>query len=207
MSDAVKAVYAAHTDAEIRAAYEGWANDYDRDLMAMGYRLPTLMTAVVLDHLTPRSGQILDAGCGTGLHAEMLPHFGFERLCGLDPSEAMLEVAREKGIYAALSQGFLGDGMAQFETDQFDGALSCGTITPGHAGVSSFDDLIRAVRCGGHIVFSLRDDAGQDPAYEARMRALEEEGAWRQLYRSHLIQTMPYGEPEVFNRVFVYEVL
>lgn len=204
--DAIEKLYKAGSSEELRAAYEAWANRYDQDLMSTGYRLPALVSTVALKFLGETKGPILDAGCGTGLHAEVLPQFGME-LIGLDPSPAMLEVARAKNIYAHLYEGGLGDGLSQFGDNQFEGALSSGAITPGHAGPSSFDDLIRVVTSGGKIVFSLREDAGQDPAYQARIDALKAEGAWREIFSSERIQTLPYSEPEVFNRVNVMEVL
>ena len=55
----------------------------------------------------------------------------------------------------------LGDKL-DYETGEFDAVISVGVFTLGHAPSSSFDELIRITKSGGHIVFSLRTDVYQD---------------------------------------------
>ncbi|MEM7506967.1 MAG: hypothetical protein AAF415_09470 [Pseudomonadota bacterium] len=85
------------------------------------------------------------------------------------------------------------------------GAVLCiGTITPNHAPPESLDGLLRAASPGAPIVFSLRDDAAQEPAYPDRVAALTTAGAWRELWTSPSLQSMPYGAGEVTHRIHVY---
>ena len=84
--------------------------------------------------------------------------------------------------------------------------LSCGCITPGHAPAHSFDELIRVCRPGGLIVFSLRDDPAQDPAYPAALERLASIGAWEPVFVTSSFQSLPYGEPEITHRIHVYAV-
>jgi hypothetical protein len=58
----LEAVYSADTPEKAEAAYDGWASQYDADLMAMGYRLPWHFAACVLRHIPFGTGPVLDAG-------------------------------------------------------------------------------------------------------------------------------------------------
>ncbi len=210
MSDESKVAdsYHAATPEAQQAAYDNWAQSYERDLCAMGYRIPAMAAAVFTRHVASdaatANSPILDAGCGGGIQAEPLAALGYGPFTGIDLSEGMLAVARSKGIYADLRQMALG-GRLDFPDSTFAAVLSCGTITPGHAPPESFDDLIRVTRPSGRLVFSLRDDATQDPAYPAALERLTQSGAWRPVFATAPFQSMPYGEPDVFHCIHVYE--
>lgn len=198
-------VYGAKSQDDQEAAYDEWSARYERDLCAMGYRLPAVAAAVFAGHVPGDAGPILDAGCGGGLQAEPLSALGYGPIVGIDLSEGMLSVARSKGIYAELYRMALG-GRLDFPDDCFAAVFSTGAITPGHAPPESFDDLIRVTRPGGRLVFSLRVDAGQDPAYAAACDRLAAAGRWRHVFSTAEFLAMPYGEPDVRSRVHVYEV-
>lgn len=202
----VDRVYAAKSQDEQEAAYDEWSARYERDLCAMGYRLPAVAAAVFASHVAADAEPILDAGCGGGLQAEPLSTLGYGPIIGIDLSEGMLSVARSKGIYAELYRMALGDRL-DFPDDRFAAVFSTGAITPGHAPPESFEDLIRVTRPGGRLVFSLRSDAGQDPGYAAACDRLAAAGRWRHIFSTAEFQPMPYGEPEVTSRVHVYEVV
>ena len=203
----VQKVYAAKTQDAQEAAYDDWAADYERDLCAMGYRSPIFAATVFARFVSPADGPVLDAGCGGGLQAEPLAALGFEDITGLDLSDGMLGVARAKGIYSALVKAPLGAGLPEFQDNQFTACISVGTITPGHAPASAFDDLIRVTRSGGKIVTTLRNDPDQDPSYMARIDALSAAGKWRHVFTSGQFPAMPYGEPEVTSVIHVFETL
>jgi len=195
--------YKATSSENQQASYDNWADTYERDLCAMGYRLPAIAAAAFARFVPLDTGPILDAGCGGGIQAEALALLGYSPLIGLDLSGGMLEVARAKGIYAELHQGALGPKLDL--PDNSKGAVLCiGTITPNHAPPDSFEGLIRVARPGAAIVFSLRDDPAQDPAYPDKVAALAEAGAWHAVWSSDSIQSMPYGAEEVTHRLHVF---
>jgi predicted TPR repeat methyltransferase len=200
------AVYAASSTDEAEHAYDAWASRYDADLMQMGYRLPWYFAATVLNHLPRDTGPILDAGCGTGLQIEPLHLMGWRGFTGIDLSTGMMAVARAKGLYDDLRRVTLGE-VLPFETGHFAATLSCGTITPGHAPIETLDELVRVTRKGGHLVFSLRHDAGQEPTYLAYPPMLEAMGRIRTVHLTPDFATMPLGEPDVRNKIHVCQVL
>lgn len=197
--------YKARSVGEQQAAYDDWAAAYERDLCAMGYRIPAMIGSVFARHVTADAAPILDAGCGGGIQAEPLAALGYGPIIGGDLSEGMLAIARDKGIYAELRQITLGERL-DFPDDHFAAVISSGVITPKHAPPHSFDELVRVTRPGGRIVFSLRDDPGQEPEYPAAIRRLSESGAWRAVFSTDGFRSMPYGEPDISHQVHVYEV-
>lgn len=202
----INRVYSAVSQDEQEEAYDEWSLDYERDLCAMGYRLPAAAAAVFAQHVSLDAGPILDAGCGTGLQAEPLATLGYGPIIGIDLSKGMLSVARGKTIYAELHQMALGHRLG-FSDGSFAAVFSMGTITPGHAPAESFEELIRVARPKAPIIFSLRSDEGQDPSYAETCNRLEAAGHWRHVMSTSEFVTMPYSEPDIKSRVHVYEVI
>lgn len=89
--------------AYVRDLFDAYADDFEAALVdRLGYRAPALIAAA-LDRAAPGRtfGHGLDLGCGTGLMAEALTS-RVARLDGVDLSPAMVEKARQKGLYADL---------------------------------------------------------------------------------------------------------
>jgi len=199
-------VYSAQTVEQAEVAYDDWAEKYEADVFAFGFRLPAAAATIWARFVALDSGPILDAGCGTGLQSESLALAGYQPITGVDLSEGMLSVAAKKGIYSELRQMTLGKRL-DFADAAFANTYSVGAITPGHAPANSFDELIRVTRVGGLIVFSLRVDEAQEPAYPAAVQALAAARRWRHEFETDDFATMPIGEPDVRSRVYVYRVL
>ena len=202
----VERVYKAQSADESRRAYDAWAETYEADLCAMGYRIPAIIAATFTRFVPPETTPILDAGCGGGIQTEALAQLGYTGFVGIDLSEGMLEIARRKGIYKHLQQQALGPQLP-FADNHFGAVISAGTITPGHAPPESLDEFVRITRPGAPIVFSLRSDRGQVPAYLQTLERLTRAGQWRHIFSTDSFQSMPYGEPEILNRIHVYEVV
>lgn len=202
--DQIKRVYGAQSNDEQEAAYDEWSARYERDLFAMGYRAPAMAAAVFARFVSPDTSPILDAGCGGGLQCEPLATLGYGPIVGIDLSEGMLSVAREKKIYESLHKMAMGNGL-DFPENTFGAVISVGTITPGHAPASSFRDLVHVARPGAPIVVSLRSDPGIDRDYWDTCCALEEAGKWRRLFTSEPYLPMPNTEPDIFCRAHVFE--
>ena len=169
-------VLQADSPAELGRAYAQWAEDYDADLVQrMGYAAPGVAAAQLQALVRDRDARILDAGCGTGLVGEALHALGYRALIGLDYSEAMLEQARRKAVYRSVHQG---DLMARldFEDAAFDAVICVGTFTLGHIGPSAFGELLRVVRPGGHLCFTVRDEAWDQDDYAGALEALVSAG-------------------------------
>jgi predicted TPR repeat methyltransferase len=155
-SGALGAVYGATRPDEVAALYDDWAETYDGEMAAAGYRHPTICLALLARHLPRGSTPILDAGAGTGLIGEWLGIMGYGDVEALDISEGMLAVAARKGAYAALHRLALG-GPLPFADATYAGIVSAGVFTSGHVGAEGLDELIRILKPGGVLVLTVKN--------------------------------------------------
>ncbi|MFC2011600.1 class I SAM-dependent DNA methyltransferase [Chloroflexota bacterium] len=201
----VQWIYTSKDNKELEERYDQWAKDYDSDLNEeFGYLGPQYAVQFFVRYV-PRDAIILDAGAGTGLVGTLLAKQGYKNLIAMDLSKGMLEEARKKNVYKELHQMVMGDPM-DYTTDFFDAVISIGVLTIGHAPASSFDELVRITRPGGHIVFSLRPDVYRDRGFKEKLDELEAAGKWKLAEVSEEIASLPKGEPDVKQNVWVYQV-
>ncbi len=142
------AVYDAKGAADVAALYDKWAETYDAEMAAAGYRHPSIALALLARHLPKGAAPLLDAGAGTGLIGQWLQIMGYPQVEALDISEGMLAVARTKKCYSAFHVLALG-GPLPFADGQFAGIISAGVFTSGHVGVEGLDELVRSCAEGG----------------------------------------------------------
>lgn len=179
-------VYASKSPEETAKGYDRWAETYDQDMGASGYRHPTICLALLARYIKTDNAAILDAGAGTGLIGEWLRIIGYRDLVALDASPGMLEVARRKGVYDELHQGFMGQTLP-FEDDRFTGAVSAGVFTlgrrsrrPGRSVARRPQGRIHRVHRKGSIARRNRLPAARRQAL--RQRELSTRGGDTELY-------------------------
>ncbi|MCA0276072.1 MAG: class I SAM-dependent methyltransferase [Proteobacteria bacterium] len=202
---ALDMVYAAETETQLAAAYAAWANGYDMETAALGYCLPFVISAWVARHVPKGEGPLLDAGCGTGLSGPYLGSLGYGEIEGLDLSEEMLELARARGGYGALTRAALG-GPLPWADGHFAGVFSTGVFTAGHAPASSLDELTRITRPGGFVIFTVRDVVLEAGGFREKFAGLEAAGKWLPIEESQPFRAFAVAEPEVLVKAFVFRV-
>ena len=171
-------VLEASSPEELMAAYSEWADNYDGDLLGeMGYVAPMIASKLLQNYLDRKDTRILDAGCGTGIVGELLHQGGYGNIEGLDYSQDMLNKARAKSIYKTLNRGDL-TGSLDIEDATFDAIISVGTFTCGHVGPEAFGELIRITKTGGHLCFTVREQAWEEDDYRAKLRNYENNSLW-----------------------------
>src|SRR5687768_3379117 len=104
---------------------ESWAKDYDAELFspgsfdaAMWEREQRLLDRIVQQHV-PRRESYLDFACGTGRVLSYVERH-FTTAVGLDISETMLAVARDRARIASLVQGDATRNPAVLDERRFD---------------------------------------------------------------------------------------
>ncbi len=198
-------VYASSSAEQSSAIYDGWAQEYEEHMKGAGYSHPAMVASMLTRHQPPGNGPVLDAGAGTGIMGEILTALGYSSIAGFDASEGMLAHAAAKDIYQELRPGMLGQPL-DYSDDCFAAAVASGVFTQGHAPLDGLDELVRATRPGGHIVFSIsRTYLGE--TFETKARALEEAGKWRQVDASERYNSTPLGDDVLMSQVFAFEVL
>jgi hypothetical protein len=85
--------------------------------------------------------------------------------------------------------------------------ISTGVFTEGHAPPSSFDELIRITRQGGHIIFTVRDDIYRDKGFREKQDLLAGAGRWKLLEMTDPVRAYTVGEQHIRAHFFVYQVL
>ncbi len=204
-STTLAAAFSARDAGELEARYAEWAETYDAENAAAGYRNPQLCAAFFARYVPPDARPILDAGCGTGLAGDCLRVLGYHGLTGIDLSRPMLAHAEALGFYDHLLPMVLGEPL-DFPDAHFAAVIATGVFTEGHAPHSSFDELIRITRPGGHLVFNVRDDIYEQQGFRERQHALETAGLWRLRERSDPFRPFTIREPQLRARIFVYQV-
>lgn len=205
VSDALNQVYAARNETELAAAYAAWSNGYDRETAALGYCLPFMIAAWVARHVPVDAGPLLDGGCGTGLSGPYLAALGYRDIDGLDMSAEMLALARGRGVYRNLIEAALG-GRLPIENATYAAVFSAGVFTEGHAPASSLDDLVRIVRPGGYVIFTVRDSVQEAGGFRARFADLERAGLWTRVEESPSFRAFAVAEPQMTVRAFVFRM-
>lgn len=202
-SGRLQKVYSARDNRELAQGYDEWAQDYEDDMLGLGYAIPAVAAGFVGRHVPP-GGTVLDAGAGTGMFGSILRVLGYEDLVGIDISERMLEKADEKDAYRALHRMALGEPLG-FDDGSFSAAVSVGVFTTNHAPPEALDELVRVVQPGGRVVFSVRDDVYRTGGFEEKQASLEDEGRWRRATMSGAFRPFPAGSVSHTTRLFVYE--
>ncbi|MFN3823882.1 MAG: class I SAM-dependent DNA methyltransferase [Pseudorhodobacter sp.] len=163
-------VYAAKAPEEVAAAYDQWAETYEAEMRAAGYRHPSVALALLARHLPRGAGPLLDAGAGTGMVGEWLGIVGYPAVDALDISAGMLAVAERKGCYRTLHRLALGRDLP-FADGTYAGIISTGVFTTGHVGAEALPELLRITTPGGVIVLTVKDTVWQD-GFAAAIAAL-----------------------------------
>jgi SAM-dependent methyltransferase len=202
----LQSAFSARDTQEIAELYDSWSEDYEEAVLSWGYATPAVTAWVLGRRVEPEGGTVLDAGAGTGLMGEVLAPLGYGDLVGIDVSPKMLEIAREKGVYRDLHEMALG-GELDLPSDAFDAVISTGVFAEGHAPPESFEELIRATKPGGHLVFSVRTDVYVDGGFKEKQEAFESEGKWRLVEMTDPFSHLRFEDPKLKCRVFAYEVL
>ncbi len=182
-------VYGARSTDEVAALYDGWAERYDADMAAAGYRHPSVCLALLARHLPRGAAPLLDAGAGTGLLGEWLGILGYPRVEALDISAGMLARAAAKGVYAALHRLALG-GPLPFPDGHFAGVVSAGVFTTGHVGAEALPELLRICRPVGVLVLTVKDTVWEGGFAEV-IRLLTDQGAVAVLEETEPYVSMP----------------
>jgi len=174
--DFVQEAYHLESTDEMVDFYRKWAADYDRQMLDQrGYTAPSSIAKILSEQLPDTRASVLDVGCGTGLTCRLLAESGFSQLDGIDLSQEMIEVARERGIYRNLLQGDVNQPL-QLETASYDGVVSSGTFTHGHVGPGPLDEIFRVLKPGGVLACTVHQDLWQSMGFEDRFAALVDQG-------------------------------
>jgi len=210
LEDIWRRAYGAQTKDDLRSLYADWASTYDEDHDLIGFE-GHRRAAALLARFTPAQtvAPVLDAGAGTGAAGVALRQLGFENLTAIDLSADMLAKAASKGVYRQVLEADLGLPLDMFPANHFDAAILVGVFSYGQAPAYALEEMVRVVKPGGVIVFTMRTDFYESNAMDVRatMDRLAEAGAWRRSEVTEPAQYLPKIDPGALYRVWCYRVL
>jgi ubiquinone/menaquinone biosynthesis C-methylase UbiE len=135
------------TEYEVPEGYAQWAKRYDGPNPAIAREQPIVHALLEAEPV----GTALDAACGTGRHTEKLAELG-HYVIGVDTSEEMLAVARQKVRSAEFRQGLLED--LPLEDASVD-LVTCSLALTHVAELAPvMKEFARVLRPGGRVVLS-----------------------------------------------------
>lgn len=178
-------VFGLKTVEETRAFYDDWARGYDDELAEAGYETPLRCAEALAAHAALPWAPLADLGCGTGLGGLALRAAGFECLDGFDISDAMLERAREKGIYRNLDRLDLSRPLDALPADTYQNVAAIGVFKPDFMPPTILDDILTKLPPGGCLVYSLNDHSAADGRFDARLCDLIEGGPAELVFKEH----------------------
>ena len=166
---------------ELEHIYKNWAKKYEDDVINMaGYVGHLITSELLLSYLSNTQTKILDAGCGTGLVGEILNKNSFKNLIGVDFSQEMLNIAKQKNVYQSLDLVDLTKKL-DYEDNLFDAVICAGTFTCGHVGPEALREMVRITKQEGYICFTVRKQEWEASPYMQIIKDLEDSQAWQKL--------------------------
>ena len=151
--------------------YQKWADHYDNQMLEVDYVAPEVIAQLLCEHVSDKSAEILDVGCGTGLTCRLLADRGYCSLDGIDLSPDMIRVAGGQGIYRDLIVGDVNRTIER-DADSYDAVISSGTFTHGHVGPEPFDEIFRILRPGGIFACTVHRDLWELKGFKDKFESL-----------------------------------
>jgi predicted TPR repeat methyltransferase len=140
----------------VRHLFDQFAPDYDRRMLDdLLYRAPRILRGLADMLIVAESGTlaILDLGCGTGLSGAAFKDLA-ARLEGVDISPKMIEAARARSIYDALTVGDIETALAQ-PGPEYDLIVAADTLVYLGDLAPIFAGARRRLKPGGLFLFTV----------------------------------------------------
>ena len=170
--------YHSHNDEDLQVVYKEWAAAYDHDNdNLLGTVSQPLSVQIFQEYIKDKSLRIIDVGCGTGLVGVELEKGSFSNFDGIDISQEMIDIAKQRG-YSKLFIGSLNDSLP-CENNEYDAALCVGVFTHGHVGSNRLDELVRIVKPGGIICFTVNEGVYDSYGFDSKIKNLESTNIWK----------------------------
>ncbi len=138
-----------------RTVFDNFATHFDQRLVDdLGYRIPELLCARVIEMCGKSDIEVLDLGCGTGLCG---PHLkpACSLLVGVDVSSAMLAEAAKNKLYDILVEQDIVAYLVTAEPATFNAVLAADVFIYLGELNAVFTNVARVLKAGGVFAFSI----------------------------------------------------
>lgn len=165
-------------ECELITVYQKWASLYDKDNDdLLGTVSQPTAVQIFQEYVQDKTLKVLDVGCGTGLVGKELKKNGFINFDGIDISKEMIDIAYGRG-YETLFLGNLNESLP-FKSKSYDAALCVGVFTHGHVGSDRLSELVRIVKSGGIICFTVNEGVYDSYGFDSKIKNLESTNIWK----------------------------
>ena len=137
------------------------AHLYDQVIAEIGYTSIVIHCAETLKQFmgeTYKQKEVLDVGCGSGVSGKCLQKAGFQgNIDGVDPSQGMLEKAKNLSVYRELQIGKITDDeKLKFNDGCYDAIFCIGAVAGGFISIkNAIPEFLRLLRKGGIAVYTI----------------------------------------------------
>lgn len=172
--------------ADALKVYDSWTT-YDEALTALQYKGPKVVADALVKYLPDNKDvRVLDVAAGSGLVGEELKVHGFKDIDGLDGSEGMLNLARQKRVYRNYIHELFPCEKTSVKESSYDVIVVSGGMSKNCMGIDCLPEIVRCVKTGGLVVITTRRKNMEDfvDKLESLMKQLETEGRWQILERT-----------------------
>ncbi|XP_013790302.1 uncharacterized protein LOC106474158 [Limulus polyphemus] len=184
--------------------YDKHADYYEKFIIKHESETWYVIVTELMNFLKEKSGRILDVGAGTGATSNVLKQRGYNNIDALDGSEGMLKIAKTKNIYQNFIHLILKGGVRipNIENDTYSAVVLNGVFCPNHCDSEVFPELIRVVKPGGYICWTINIGENKDEEkFNNDVENLCKEGKWKKLLEK--VHDGYYGE----EKITIMEVL
>lgn len=153
--------------------YDDWCDKYDEDLVIVGnYTGHIKCVEAFLKLGLDRKVNILDLAAGTGLLGAEVQTHGYDNIDGLDASLGMLGQARKQQIYQDYIVAMVdGLGSIPINDSTYDVVMSSNGFAPGQIYPTAIPEILRVMRPGGYLLWTMREGYQQKSQRFALMDA------------------------------------
>ncbi|MCW4019359.1 MAG: class I SAM-dependent methyltransferase [Candidatus Bathyarchaeota archaeon] len=188
-------------NSKVIEAHEYSASQYDKICFQIESHTHEVLFGLVFEYINPNE-ELLDIGIGTGLSSTLFHKAGLQ-IYGLDKSEKMLAVCKEKGFAKELKTYDLSRGGWPFEAHKFHHAIACGVFHFFRSLEVFFQEAHRLLKDQGTFSFTLIDGQGRSSYVDSGIRiCCHDENKMLQLAQDTgfvLLKKLPFssfGHPE-----------
>jgi len=150
------------------------AQEYDAQALRTNWHGNDVVFGMMAEYIHPGE-RLLDLGIGSGLSSILFHQAGLG-IYGLDGSEEVLEVCREKNLARELKVHDLRDFPYPYKDQQFDHAVSVAVLNSFHDLDGIFQEVARIIKPRGVFAFTLEDRLeGESESYRINRVNVDEE--------------------------------
>ncbi len=138
----------------VRDLFDHYAKHYEQHMVdILHYKTPQQLRTLFNQHNKTNKLSVIDLGCGTGLSGLAFTDIA-EKLIGVDLSEKMLALAKQKNIYNELIQADLIQALEKYD-QVFDLLLASDTFNYFGDFKELFSCCFAALKSNGYLLFSV----------------------------------------------------